>query len=146
MRGVMLEQIKMRMKRKKGGQPGNQNARTHGFFSSSMSPEEVSEFWKTIKTGDGGGEYAAFRVKLYAALRAAPSNRRIIQEASRLMTKWICSQNPGASRAEKADAAKVIRFACSQLGELSSKTNEAETPEMVEFFTKRFVSAMEKCL
>jgi uncharacterized protein YjcR len=136
-----------RQKRHRGGQPGNQNARKHGFFSSAMSPQELCEFWQNLKTGgDSDRELVVFRTRLFSALRASPGNRRIIQESARLMTKWVCSKDANASREDKADAAKVIRFVCSQLGELSSQTNESMTPETAENFTERIVAEMEKWL
>jgi uncharacterized protein YjcR len=33
-----------RVKKLRGGQQGNQNARTHGFYSSALTPDEI--WWK----------------------------------------------------------------------------------------------------
>jgi hypothetical protein len=112
------------IKRKRGGQPGNRNARKHGFFSSAMTPEELYEFWQNLKSGSGDRELVALRTKLFSALRAAPGNPRIVKEASRLLTKWCCSKY-GLSAEEKAYAKKVFRFVCSEIGTHFSKTNEA---------------------
>jgi hypothetical protein len=127
-------------RRKRGGQPGNQNARKHGFYSSAMTPEELSEFWQGLKRGTGDRELPAFRAKLASALRASPGNPRIIKEAARLMTKWVISQDPGAPREEKAEAARLIRFVCSEIGRQFPGTNESKTPETAENFTERIVA------
>jgi hypothetical protein len=129
-----------RIKRHRGGQPGNQNAHKHGFFSSAMTPQEISEFWQNIKSGGGDRQLAVFRIKLVSALRASPGNPRIVKEASRLLTKLVCSQHAGASREDMAYARKVIRFVCNQIGEYYSKTNEAKMPETAEIITKRIES------
>jgi hypothetical protein len=129
-----------KLKRHRGSQPGNQNARKHGFFSAAMSPQELCEFWQNLKTAGGDRELVALRTRLTSAFRATPGNRRVIQEASRLMTKWVCSQDAGASRKDKADAVKFIRFVCSQIGERFSKTNDALTPETEETITERILA------
>jgi len=33
------------IKRKRGGQKGNLNARKHGFYSATLSPAETSQLW-----------------------------------------------------------------------------------------------------
>ena len=39
-----MENDKSTVKRRRGGQPGNQNARRHGFYSTNLSPVEICEF------------------------------------------------------------------------------------------------------
>jgi uncharacterized protein YjcR len=34
-----------RIKRKRGAQKGNRNARKHGFYSAALSPAEIQELW-----------------------------------------------------------------------------------------------------
>jgi hypothetical protein len=136
-----------KLKRHRGGQPGNQNARKHGFFSASMSPEELCEFWKNLKTGDGAPrELVVLRTKVVAALNISPGNRRIINDASRLVAQWVISQDPHASRREKAKVRKAIRFVYSEIGKLSSETIESITPETLPNFAKRIEAGVAKCL
>ncbi len=129
----------MSSKRQRGGQTGNQNARKHGFYSSAMTPSELCEFWQNLKSGSGDHEIAAFRTKLYSALRASPGNPRIIKEASRLMTKWACSKY-GASGKDRAYVKKVFRYVFSEIGRQFPKTNVSVTPEMNEKNTEPIVS------
>jgi hypothetical protein len=75
-------------KRKRGGQNGNQNARKHGFYSATLSPEETCQV-SDITTLEGVDPRIAFiRVKLQSSLQYDPGNPRVITEASRLLAKW----------------------------------------------------------
>jgi hypothetical protein len=124
------------IKRKRGAPPGNRNALKHGFFSSAMTPSELCEFWQNLKSGSGDRELAAFRTKLNSALRAAPGNRRVLQEASRLLTKWFCSKN-GLYGKDRTDIKKLIRYAFSEIGKQFYKTNRISLSETAPQITKR---------
>ena len=82
----------MEIKRKRGGQPGNQNARKHGFYSSNLTADQLCEFWNTLNLGGAEPELVALRLKLRVALSSAPGNRRILMEASKLLAKWYHSK------------------------------------------------------
>ena len=72
-------------KKKRGGQPGNQNARKHGFYSAAMNLEETGEYWQAIRRDGADPQLAVFRIKLVSALRHDPSNRRVLREAFRIL-------------------------------------------------------------
>jgi len=76
------------IKRKRGGQKGNRNARKHGFYSGTLSPAETSQLWNVTNVEGVDPEVAFIRVKLQSSLRYDPGNRRVIREASRLLVKW----------------------------------------------------------
>ena len=76
------------IKRKRGGQQGNRNARKHGFFSAALSPAEAQELWHITNVEGADPEIAFIRVKLQSSLQHDPGNRRVIKEASRLIVKW----------------------------------------------------------
>jgi hypothetical protein len=80
------------VKRKRGGQKGNRNARKHGFFSAALSPAEASELWNAINLEDVDPEVALIRVKLQSSLERDPGNHRVIREASRLLVKRYCER------------------------------------------------------
>jgi hypothetical protein len=82
----------MEIKRKRGGQPGNQNARKHGFYSSNFTTDQLCEFWNNLNLGGVEPELVALRLKLNTALCYAPDNRRILIEASKLLAKWYRSK------------------------------------------------------
>jgi uncharacterized protein YjcR len=77
-----------KIRRKRGGQKGNQNARTHGFYSGDLDAAEISEFWNITASEDIDSAIALIRVKLQALLEHDPSNRRALGEASKLLVKW----------------------------------------------------------
>ena len=83
---VTLNQTQIR--RKRGGQKGNRNARRHGFYSGTLSPAETSQLWNITNLEGVDPEIALIRVKLQSSLQYDPGNRRVIREASRLLVKW----------------------------------------------------------
>ena len=76
------------VKRMRGGQKGNRNARKHGFYSGALSPAETSQLWNITNLEGVDPEIALIRVKLQSSLEQDPGNRRVITEASRLLVKW----------------------------------------------------------
>ena len=80
------------MKRKRGGQWGNQNARKHGFYSSALSSTEICEFWNITNLEGIEPEIAVLRIKLRSVLQHNPDNKRVLGEASKLLSKWFCTK------------------------------------------------------
>ena len=76
------------VKRKRGGQKGNRNARKHGFYSATLSPAETSQLRNITNLEGVDPEIALIRVKLQSSLQHDPGNRRVIREASRRIAKW----------------------------------------------------------
>jgi hypothetical protein len=76
------------VRRKRGGQKGNRNARKHGFYSGTLSPAETCQLWNITNLEGVDPEVAFIRVKLQSSLQYGPGNRRVIREASRLLVKW----------------------------------------------------------
>jgi len=75
------------IKRKRGGQKGNLNARKHGFYSGTLSPAETRQLWNITNLEGVDPEIAFIRVKLQSSLQHDPGNRRLIREATRLLVK-----------------------------------------------------------
>ena len=69
-------------KRKRGGQPGNRNARKHGFYSQRLSPEEINVFLELLSTEKMEIQEAIFNVKLKTLLETDPGNVRARNELS----------------------------------------------------------------
>ena len=55
-------------KRKRGGQPGNQNARKHGLFSKHFTPDQAKQIEDAGDLKDLGPEIALLRIKLNTLL------------------------------------------------------------------------------
>ena len=85
------------VRRKRGGQKGNRNARKHGFYSGTLSPAETRQLWNITNLEGLDPEIAFIRVKLQSCLQHDPGNRRVIREASGLIVKWY-SANYGLDR------------------------------------------------
>jgi hypothetical protein len=75
-------------KRKRGGQNGNQNARTHGFYSSLLTPDQMSQLWNIVIKENVPPESAILRLKLQSMLSQSTANTRTLKEAVRLIVKW----------------------------------------------------------
>jgi uncharacterized protein YjcR len=75
-------------KRKRGGQKGNQNARTHGFYSSLLTPDQMSQLWNIVIKENVPPESAIMRLKLQSILSQNTANTRTLKEAVRLIVKW----------------------------------------------------------
>ena len=76
-----------RVKKKRGGQKGNQNARTHGFYSSALTPDEISRFWNLISQEHVDPEMAILRIKLLSLVNHAPSHR-VLSQVAMLIVRW----------------------------------------------------------
>ena len=78
-----------RNKRKPGGQPGNQNARIHGFYSKKMTPGErraLAEYPLGLSMDE---EIALLRAKIMEILRAAPGNYEVLFKAMSVLIRSV---------------------------------------------------------
>ena len=57
-----------KIKRKRGGQPGNQNARKHGFYSAKFNPAEQFEFRRAAGIEGIAEEIALLRCEIKKAV------------------------------------------------------------------------------
>jgi uncharacterized protein YjcR len=71
----------------RGGQKGNQNARTHGFYASSLTPDETCRFLNMLNQERLEPDVAVLRIKVQGVLQQAPGNRRVLYDASRLLAE-----------------------------------------------------------
>jgi hypothetical protein len=97
-----------RHKRLRGGQPGNQNARKHGFYAKKLSPQESCEYLNIINTTGVAPEVAVLRLKLQSVFRNAPANYPVLRDASKLLAKQYSAQNP-LSKQDKRILKRLIR-------------------------------------
>ena len=75
-------------KRKRGGQKGNQNAHKHGFYSSALTPDEISRYWHIVTNESIDPEMAVLRVKLQSLISQSPVSSCVLREVVRLIVKW----------------------------------------------------------
>ena len=78
-----------RVKRKRGGQPDNQNARKHGFYSRALDEAERLDF--ELATGVNGidDEIALLRVKIKSLLEHDPENIKLIMQATNTLAGLV---------------------------------------------------------
>ena len=117
-----------RIKRKRGGQPGNRNARKHGFYAANLSPQEISELWNILNQGGIEPELAILRMKLGFILRYAPGNHRLLREITGLLYKWYRSRY-GFNREDKSVFRKFI---CDFKNAVRDKENNLPEPIVSE--------------
>jgi hypothetical protein len=96
-----------RHKRPSGGQPGNQNARKHGFYAANLTPAELSDYWQLVRLHNLSPQLALTRVKVSQALADAPGNKRILTESTNMLTD-IMSQEIDADSEDAAILKELV--------------------------------------
>ena len=79
-------------KRKRGAQPGNQNARKHGFYSKHLSPEQLQDFDDALFISSLDQEIALLRVKLNALLADQQSPPELLLQTINAFARLIAIQ------------------------------------------------------
>ena len=82
-----------RKKRHRGGQPGNQNARKHGFYAGVMTNQEIAEFCKAMDTGGKDHALIALQLKIKNALASAPDNYRVLREGANSLSQYVAASH-----------------------------------------------------
>jgi hypothetical protein len=70
-----------RTKHKSGGQPGNQNARKHGFYSRVLTPEQQQVLALASRVRGLDGEIAVMRLKIVSIVNHSPHDQKLLLEA-----------------------------------------------------------------
>ena len=73
--------VKTHHKRKRGGQPGNQNARKHGFYSRVLTAAQQEDIPAAAAVDGLDYEIAVLRVKVRSILASDPQNHRVLEIA-----------------------------------------------------------------
>ncbi len=78
-----------RIRRSSGGQPGNQNARKHGFYSRFRTPEDLEYVPKAAKMTGLDQDIIVLRVKIRSILAHDPTNIRVLCFAFRRLESLL---------------------------------------------------------
>jgi hypothetical protein len=78
---------------KHGGQPGNQNARKHGFYSMILDDEERADLELAIGEEGLDIEIALLRVKIKSILRHTPENIELLMKAMGVLCRLVMTRN-----------------------------------------------------
>jgi len=73
--------MSVRVKRKPGAQPGNRNARKHGFYSKTLTPEQQKTLSGAARVKGLNREVAVLRVKIASILKNDPQNLAVLFQA-----------------------------------------------------------------
>ena len=79
-------------KRKRGGQPGNQNARKHGFYSKHFTLEQLNQLEDANDLKDLGPEIALMRIKLNTLLDDPEASTELVIRAVNSLARLMSIQ------------------------------------------------------
>ena len=79
--------------RDRGGQHGNQNARTHGFYARSLTSEEQDLLFQASEIKGIHAEIALLRVKVLDILSSQPASPELLLQATRTLTRMVAIQH-----------------------------------------------------
>ena len=103
----------------RGGQPGNQNARKHGFYSAVFTGQDKVNLNQAAEINGLDEEIALLRARLKSVVKNDPDNIRLISEAASTLARLMrTSQKLGFTNNEKFEQARwnVIYNMFSQMG------------------------------
>ena len=78
-----------RSRRNRGGQKGNQNARTHGFYSKTLSPEQQEALQSAAGLDGLDQEIAILRLKIASIVENDPQNINVLMTAMALLARLL---------------------------------------------------------
>jgi len=78
-----------KVKRKRGAPKGNQNARTHGFYSKVLDEAEQLDFELVSGFNGFDDEIALLRVKIKSLLEKEPENIRLLMQATESLARLV---------------------------------------------------------
>jgi hypothetical protein len=95
--GQIEERLKDAVKKKRGAPLGNQNARTHGFYSRALSASERKTYEETILIEGVDEEIAVLRIKLKSLVSEKNANIALITRTANTLTRMINARDRLAS-------------------------------------------------
>ena len=102
-----------------GGQPGNQNARKHGFYSKVLDEAEQLDFELATDIEGIDDEIALLRVKIKSLLERDPGNIKLIMQATNTLAglvKTSYKMNKEQRKGLKEAIGNVLRDVALPLG------------------------------
>ena len=107
----MMTDYPVKMKRKRGGQPGNRNAVRHGFYATTLDANQLCRFWDAMNRHNIPPEVAVMNLKEITLLHNDPRNKRALRQAVKVLTKWIAVRdglNKAGARYIKTFIARIL--------------------------------------
>lgn len=125
--------MRVKTRRKRGAQRGNQNARRHGFYSNSLNIAETCRFWNLINLSSLEPAIALLIVKSHSLVHAAPDNRRALKEAVKLLAKWYSARH----RLGNKDSRHLKKFVSGLIEKGASQFASSVVPDVPEKATDK---------
>lgn len=94
------------VKRKRGGQPGNQNGRVHGLYSKSLTTQEQQYLQSVLKITGVDLEVGILYTKIVSILATDPNNQDALYSAISSLDRLL-----GYDRQKLTDTLRVILHA-----------------------------------
>jgi hypothetical protein len=89
MENYEVSMFKSEIKRKRGGQPRNQNARKHGFYSNVLTPDDKLYLKEAVRVKGLDQEIDLLRAKLKAVVKLDSENVRLISQAADTLARLM---------------------------------------------------------
>ena len=80
------------MERNRGGQPANQNARTHGFYSKVLLGTQKQDFEEATHVEGLDEEIALLRVRIKALIEHDSENAELIERAVKTLARLVIAR------------------------------------------------------
>ncbi|MDO8716064.1 MAG: hypothetical protein Q7J73_04580 [Dehalococcoidales bacterium] len=98
-----------RVKRKRGGQPGNQNSRTHGFYSRFLDPETSKDIQQVTMLNGVDEEVALLRHKILSVVANDPKNLEVFLRAFNAMAR-LTRTRQGLKQYDNRKMSKAVAY------------------------------------
>jgi hypothetical protein len=85
--------IKRHQKRNRGAQPGNQNARKHGYYSKVLDSNQLSVLPEMAAASGLDNEVTVLRTKIFSIMKREPENFDLLLRALSLLERMVRSKN-----------------------------------------------------
>jgi hypothetical protein len=82
----------MDAERQRGAQPGNQNARIHGFYSKKLLDDQKQDFEQAALVEGVDEEIALLRVKIKSVVEHDPENVKLIEQAIKTLARLVMTR------------------------------------------------------
>jgi hypothetical protein len=76
----------------RGFLPGNQYARTHGFYSKILDEMEQLDYQHAVEVEGLDAEIAMMRVKIKSVMEKDPENLKLINQAMNILTRLVIAK------------------------------------------------------
>ena len=88
----MAEETSQETTKRRGAPPGNQNARTHGFYSRVLDEKEQRDYERATEVEGIDSEVALLRVKIQSLIARDPENVRLINQVTNTLARLIMTK------------------------------------------------------